>query len=146
LAPDDGILIGFEIGLAKSGKRDLIKAAKPIYLVGDKEMPGEARGTKFDNVVTLKAKAGYAVGGISAKHGGNFDGMSISFMKIVEGKLDPKDSYESEYVGSDEKKTLTKIGGEGTIVVGIVGKSNDKDMTALGLLFKGQEKYEPKKK
>ena len=53
-----------------------------------------------------------------------FDGMSVTFMKVADGKLDPKDSYESEWVGTDEEKKPTKIGGDGTPVVGIVGKSN----------------------
>jgi hypothetical protein len=34
----------------------------------------------------------------------------------------------------------------GVPVVGIVGKAIDKVMTGMGLLFKGQEGYEPKKK
>lgn len=146
LAPEGGLLIGLEVGLVKSGKSDWIKAVKPIFLVGDKEVIGETSGTRFDNTVTLKAKPGYAIGAISAKAGGNFDGTSITFMKIGDGKLDPKDSYESDYVGTDEKKPPVKISGEGKPVVGIVGKTRDKDMTAFGLVFKGQEKYVPKKK
>ena len=68
----------------------------------------------------------------------------ITFMKVVDGnKLDPKDSYDSEYVGSDEKKALTKLGGDGTPVVGITGKANDKDLTGFGIVLIGQE---PKKK
>jgi hypothetical protein len=66
-------------------------------------------------------------------------------MKILDGKLDPKDSYESEYVGTTENKVPTKLGGSGTPVIGIIGKSNDRDMTGMGLLFKGQEGYELKK-
>jgi hypothetical protein len=143
---EGGLLIGFEIGLSNAFNRDMIRAAKPIYKVGDKEMLGEQHGTQLSKVVTLKAKDGYAVGAIAVKHGLGFDGMSITFMKVKDGKLDPKDSYESEFVGSDEKKPTTKVGGNGVPVVGIVGKANDKDMTGMGLLFKGQEGYEPKKK
>jgi hypothetical protein len=146
VAPEGGLLVGFEIGQGKYFNRDMIRAAKPIYRVGDKEIFGEQRGTQVKNLITLKAKAGYAVGAIAVKHGLGFDGMSITFMKVVDGKLDPKDSYESEFVGSDENKIPTRIGGDGTPVIGIVGKTNDKDMTGMGLLFKGQEGYEPKKK
>ena len=71
-------------------------------------------------------------------HGLGFDGLSVTFMKVADGKLDPADSYESEYVGSGQKKPLTKIGG-GTPVIGIVGKSNAKDLTGFGLLLQGQE-------
>jgi hypothetical protein len=147
VAPEGGLLVGFEIGTAKVFNRDMIRSAKPIYRVGDKESFGEQRGTDLGSVVTLKAKPGYAVGAIAAKYGGGFDGMSVTFMKVgADGKLDPKDSYESDYVGTDEKKNPTKLGGGGTPVIGIVGKTNDKDMTGMGLLFKGQEGYEPKKK
>jgi len=147
VAPEGALLVGFEIGLTKNGDRDMIRSAKPIYRAGDKETFGEQRGTELKNVVTLKAKPGYAVGAMAAKHGLGFDGMSVTFMKVgADGKLDPKDSYESDYVGTDEKKTPTKVSGGGTLAIGIVRKTNDKDMTGMGLLFKGQEGYEPKKK
>lgn len=146
LAPEGGLLVGFEIGLIKFGTRDMIKAARPIYRVGEKETFGEQHGTQVKNLVTLKAKSGYAVGGISVKYGLCFDGMSVTFMKVVDGKLDPKENYESEYVGTDEDKQFTKVGGTGTPVVGIIGKFNRRDMTGMNLLFKGQEGYEPKKR
>jgi hypothetical protein len=146
LAPEGGLLVGFEIGTSKAFGRDMIRSAKPIYRVGDKESKGEQRGTDLTNVVTIKAKDGYAVGGMSVKSGLGFDGMSVTFMKVVDGKLDPKDSYESEFVGSDEKKTPVKVVGAGAPVLGIAGKFNDKDMTGMGLIFKGQEGFEPKKK
>ncbi len=146
VAPDGGLLIGFEIGLGKFVNSDMIRAVRPIYRVGGKEVLGEQWGTQLTRVVTLKAKEGYAVGAITAKHGLMFDGMSVTFMKVADGKLDPKDAYESEWVGTDEKKTPTKLGGDGTPVVGIVGKSNPRDLTGMGLLFKGQEGFDPNPK
>ena len=74
-------------------------------------------------------------------HGLNFDGLSVTFMKMTEeGSLDPKDSYESEYVGSDERKPLTKMAGDGTPVIGVVGREHEseKAVKGFGLLFKGQ--------
>ena len=121
----------------------MTRSVRPIYRTGDKETMGEQYGTQLNNVVTIKAKAGYAVGAISVMHGLGFDGMSITFMKVTDGKLDTKDSYESEYVGSNQKKPLTKLGGDGTLVIGIVGKSNTKDMTGMGLLFKGDDSSTP---
>lgn len=148
MAPEGGLLVGFEIGTSNVFNRDMIRSIKPIFRVGEKETVGMQHGTDVKNVVTVKAKPGYAVGTIAAKHGLGFDGMSITFMKVTtDGKLDPKDSYESDFVGTDEKKNPTKINNVGGVpVIGIVGKSNDKDMTGMGLLFKGQEAYEPKKK
>lgn len=145
VAPDGGLLVGFEVGFGESFGREMIRAVRPIYRAGGRETVGEQYGTQLAKLVTLKARDGYAVGAIAVKHGLGFDGMSVTFMKVVDGKLDPKDSYESEFVGSDENKTPTKMTGAGVPAVGIVGKSNDKDMTGMGLLFKGQT-FEPKKK
>lgn len=146
LAPDGGLLVGFEIGTAQAFGHNMTRAAKPIYRVGDKESFGEQRGTQLGNVVTLKAKPGYAVGAVSVMSGLGFDGIKLTYMKVANGKLDPADSYDSEYVGSDQKKALTKLGGDGTPVIGVVGKTNAKDLTGLGILLKGQEGYEPKKR
>jgi S1-C subfamily serine protease len=144
VAPDGALLVGLEIGLGKFGNRDMIRSARPIYRSPSGETNGEIHGT-VKPTVTLKAKDGYAVGAVTVKHGMMFDGMSVTFMKVTDGKLDPADAYESEWVGTDEKKTPTKQGGDGTPVVGIVGKSSAKEMTGMGLLFKGQT-FDPAKK
>src|SRR5207249_6321765 len=69
LAPEGGLLVGFEIGTAPAFGRDMIRAIRPIYRTGDKETMGQQYGTQLSKVVTLKAKDGYAVGGMSVKHG-----------------------------------------------------------------------------
>jgi hypothetical protein len=57
-------------------------------------------------------------------------------MRVVSGKLDPADSYESDWVGStDSGGSPTKLTGEGKPVIGIVGKASDKECTGLGLLL-----------
>jgi hypothetical protein len=136
--PDGGLLVGFEIGLAPIRKREMIRSIRPIYHAGDKESMGEQHGTPLNNLVTVKAKDGYAVGAISVLYGLKFDGMSVTFMKVVDGKLDPKDSYESKFVGSHEDQPLTRLGGSGSPVIGIIGRKNDKEMTGMGLLLKGK--------
>jgi S1-C subfamily serine protease len=143
VSPDAGVLIGMEIGVGKFFNDDVIKAVRPIYRVGKDEKFGEQRGTQLDRVTTLKAKDGYAVGAMTYKHGLNFDGCSLTFMKVVDGKLDPKDSYESAWVGWNGDKRPAKIESGGRLVVGIVGRATTKDATGLGLLFKGQERLAP---
>lgn len=139
MVPNGGWLVGFEVGTAPAFGRNMTRAIRPIFKVKDNTLFGDQQGTQLDEVTTLKAKDGYAVGGVSIMHGLGFDGIQVTFMKIADGKLDPKDSYQSQYVGSDEKKDLTKLGGDGTPVIGIVGRANDKDLTGFGLLMKGQE-------
>jgi len=143
LAPKSGLLIGMEFGLGKFGRDDVIQAGRPIFRVEGQEQLGTQRGTNLTRVVTLKAKDGYAIGAITCKSGLNFDGCSFTFMKVVDGKLDPKDTYESEWVGYAGPKRPTKLGGDGTPIVGIAGRATDKSLNGLGPLFKGQEAFDP---
>lgn len=144
-APDGGLLVGFEFGLVKPFGREVIRGVRPIFRAGEKETLGEQHGAA-GRTVTVKAKDGYAVGRVTARHFGAFEGCSVTFMKVADGKLDAADSYESEWVGSEEaNKTLTKLGGDGTPVLGVVGRVNDKEMVAMGVLLKGQEGFTPKR-
>jgi S1-C subfamily serine protease len=144
LAPEGGLLVGLEIGLGKFFDKDVIRAVRAVYRVGDKESFGEQRGTDTSNVVKVIAKPGYAVGSIMIKTGLGVDGLSVTFMKVTDGKLDPKDSYESEWVGTKGPGTV-KIGGDGTSVIGLLGKTNAKDVTGLGLAYVGEKPYPPGK-
>jgi hypothetical protein len=55
---------------------------------------------------------------------------------MVNGMNDPADSYESDWVGStDSGGRPTKLDGNGTPVIGVVGKASDKECTGIGLLF-----------
>ena len=146
VAPAGGLLVGFEVGTARAYGREMTRSLRPIYRTGDRETFGEQRGTQLQNVTAVKAKPGYAVGAVSVMHGLGFDGLSVTFMRVTGDKLDPSDSYQSGYVGSDERKPLTRLGGDGTPAVGIVGTTNARDLSGFGLLFKGQEGFQPKER
>jgi hypothetical protein len=97
--------------------------------------------------VTIKAKEGYAVGGVVGKAGWWCNGFSLTFMKIKpDGTLDPKDSYESDWAGFNGRSAIIRVMSDGAPVVGIVGKIVGRETTAFGLLYKGQEDFDPKKK
>lgn len=136
LTPEGGLLIGLEVGLNST---DYIIAVRPIYLTGGKESTGKQYGKEIKRVVTLKAKAGYAIGAVSAISGLCCDGMSVTFMKVVKGGLDPTDSYQSEYVGTKEQKTPQTLSGGGKTVIGITGKLNGNN-TGLGLILQAEKK------
>jgi hypothetical protein len=136
-APDGGLLVGFELGLKKFGKNDVVRTMRPIFRVGDKESPGQLRGTDTSRSSKVTARPGYAVGAITVKAGLTVDGMSITFMKIApDGKLDPNDAYESAWIGGMGGGPPVRLGGDGTPVIGVIGKSNNNDMTGLGLLLR----------
>jgi S1-C subfamily serine protease len=144
VGPEGAILIGLEVRFEKFGNTDIVRAVRPIYRVNGKEEFGKQFGNDLTGSVTLKAKDGYAIGAITGKSGWWCNGFSLTFMKVkADGTLDPKDSYESEWVGFNGKAELTRVVSDGTPVVGIVGKIVGPKTTALGLLFKGQEAWDP---
>ncbi|MCE9563837.1 MAG: serine protease [Planctomycetes bacterium] len=138
--PAGSLLVGLEVGLGKSFNNDVVRAVRPIYRVGDKDTVGDPVGVEFGQVVKVVAKPGYAIGALSAKGGLYADGLSVTFMKVLDGKLDPKDAYESEWVGSKGGAGPTTSGGSGTLVVGVIGRMRNKDIAAWGLLLKDEPK------
>jgi S1-C subfamily serine protease len=140
VTPEGGVLVGFEVGLGKFINNDTIAALRPIYRVGDKEHRGEQYGTDMRRGLKVVAKPGYAVAGITANTGAGLDGMSITFMKLVNGQLDPKDSYESQWVGGPGGFGAVRIGGDGSLVVGVLVKQNQKDVVGVGLIYSDTNK------
>jgi hypothetical protein len=135
-AAEGGRLIGFEIGLGKFFDMDVIHAIRPIYWTPKGEQLGAQHGTDTSRMTKLKAKDGFAVGGITVKSGMNMDGMSVTFMRVAGDHLNTTDSYQSEWVGHQGGRE-TKLSGAGRFVTGIVGKSNAKNNSGLGLIFGG---------
>ena len=77
----------------------MLKAVRPIYRTSKGvEVMGKQFGTNLSQVVTAKAKPGYAVGAVNVSAGLWLDGIAIVYMKIAnDGRLDPKDSYFETY-------------------------------------------------
>jgi S1-C subfamily serine protease len=135
-APKGAMLVGFKVGLGKFFNNDIIIAIQPIYQTAKGEVQGKAVGS-FTRQLTVKAKAGYAVAGITGKAGLTMDGFSVTFMRIKGEALDPKDSYKSDWIGGKGGGRETDLGMTGAPVIGIAGKSNKKqDCTGFGLLLK----------
>ena len=60
-------------------------------------------------------------------------------MKVDGDKLDPDDSYSSDWRGdaSGFGETIT-FSGDGRPAIGFIGRKNQKDMTAMGFLFRDE--------
>jgi S1-C subfamily serine protease len=136
VGPDGSLLVGLEIGLGKFFDNDVIRAVRPVFRKDSKDELGTQRGTELDRVVKAIAKPGYAIGAITVKAGLTGDGLSITFMKVKDGRLDQTDTYESEWIGGMGGGGPVMLGGDGSPVVGIVGKANAKDCTGIGLLLR----------
>jgi hypothetical protein len=141
-APAGGLLVGFDVGLAKFTSYPVVGCVRPIYRVGDKDSTGQVYGKRSDaGTGRVLARPGYAVGALTARTGLFIDGFSVTFMRVkADGKLDPKDAYESEWVGNRMGGSgPTKLGGDGTPAVGVVGRAGAEQVSAIGLVFQGRE-------
>jgi hypothetical protein len=146
---EGGLLIGFDVGLGMFGDREVIYALRPLYLTAEGEVPSERYGlftdrhladrtvvkSKVTHQVRVKAKPGYSVGGISLRTGLAIDGMSLTFMRIAGQALDPREHYDSDWVGNSSGGRESSLGGSGNLIVGVFGCQDEHDLRALGLLY-----------
>jgi hypothetical protein len=135
-APAGGWLIGVEASVVKWQEFDLIAGARPVFATRDKVTEGPFQGTKTERTFRAIAKPGYAVGALVVRAGARVNGFSVVFMRVKDGKLDPKDSYESAWIGGEDGgNPKTKIGGTGDPVVGFTGCTTEtKHLGGIGLL------------
>jgi len=135
VAPEGALLVGLEVGLGKFVNLDLVHSIRAVFRAGKKESLGTQHGTNLAKVTRLIAKPGYAVGAMAVRAGANADGLALTFMRIKGDKLDPSDSYESEWIGDPRPGGRTVLTGNGRHVVGIVGFQSKQNNTGIGLLF-----------
>jgi hypothetical protein len=136
----DVLLLGFEVHYGTDKNNTIVHSAAPIWLTNRGEVTGAAYGAPEGPPVIVKAKPGYAVGGMEGRGGTMVDSIQLTFMKITATGLDPADSYKSDKIGGPKGGDLKTIAGNGNPVVGIYGGSGSKDLNSLGLLTKAGAK------
>jgi hypothetical protein len=98
---------------------------------------GNRIGRERKNIAEAVAKPGYAVGALVAKGRDDRDGVNgfrVLFMRLDGVRLDPSDAYESGWFGGRRGGAEAKLGGDGSIVIGIRGRESD-NLDAIGLLL-----------
>jgi hypothetical protein len=132
IAPDGGVLIGLRVGQA--GLRGgIITAVQPIFLTPKGVVMGTIHGNPATGMVTdLVAKEGYVVEGIGLMGGTNLSAVELTFLRMTPSGLDPKDSYTSARVGSNNPNM--NMGGN-SAAIGIAGRTNDRDSVGIALVF-----------
>jgi hypothetical protein len=142
---DGGVLIGFDVQLAKFLDHEIVHAVKPIYLTqagnitagefgtfGNK--PGQKKKSDLTRVLRLAAPQGFAVGTITLRHGLYLDSMHLTYHRIKGNALDNNDAVVSGWVGSNKAGQAEKtLGGSGAPIVGIFGNMDDRRVLALGV-------------
>jgi hypothetical protein len=141
--PEAGaLLVGFELTYGKFGDSRTIKTVRPLFRTAGGRLMGTTHGVASADIVRVEARPGYAVGAVTIKAGLGVDGMSVTFMEIREGGLDPQRAYESAWLGGMGGGPPTKLGGSGAPVVGIFGKTAegpDSTFNGLGLVVAAVE-------
>ena len=137
--PEGGILVGFDVWLGYTPAPEnhpVIGGLTPIFQTPAARVRGSKRGTGAGDPVTIEAKPGFAVAGITAKGGARLDGFKVTFMRIHQlgFDLDPSDAYGSEWIGGANGSKEDYLFPRQKIVTGIFGASNDQ-ICKLGLLY-----------
>jgi predicted Zn finger-like uncharacterized protein len=130
-APQGGLLIGMQVIHFQIGSHVEVKAIQPLYLVDGRPVP-DARFGGGGQSKTV-AKPGYAVGGMRATVGAVVHGVQFVYMRIKGKQLDPRDSYDSEWLGSNQRGGEQTVIGRGRPVLGIFG-SYGTFLNGLGFL------------
>jgi S1-C subfamily serine protease len=137
-SPNEGLLVGMEVGIGRFFDSPVVHAVRPIFRTGAVDTVGQWHGpTVGKEMQRIVAKPGYAVGAITVKNGLTIDGVLITFMRVTPTGLDPGDSYDSPWIGGMGGGPPVKLG-DGLAVVGLIGKVKADSVTGLGLLYREQ--------
>ena len=125
---DGGLLVGLEVGTVDVNGQRFIRSLRPVYRSPRGETTGALHGAGSPGrTVTLKAKDGFAIGGISVKGTSHIESLSITFMQLQGFTLNPRSTYSSPWVGTQGDAaqaggTEIHLGGSGSPVIGIAGR------------------------
>lgn len=134
IAPAGGLLVGARAGHIDAFGGNKVGAIWPVYQVGGEYRIGSRAGKEIEPSVTVLARPGYAVGAINTRAGLLLDGFQLVFMKVKDGRLDPNDAYQSDWLGDSKGGGEETVSGDGRLVVGLHGRAGKGEVNALGIV------------
>jgi len=134
VAPPRGLLVGARVGYINAFGGSKVGAIRPIFQTAGSYVEGKPYGRDIPVSVTVVARPGYAVGAINTRTGLLLDAFQLVFMRFKDGKLDPSDNYLSSWLGDPRGGGSATVSGEGKFVIGVHGRSNGREINALGLV------------
>jgi hypothetical protein len=135
LFPEEAVLIGFRYSTTVWSGHRIVRALQPLFDGPKGEASGAWHGKPGGKPSEVRAKKGYAVGGVIVRSGQRVDGMAVVFLRRRRGRLDPRDYYISEWFGGKGGGEAL-LGANGDPVVGLRGRSGA-DLDAIGLILRG---------
>ncbi len=131
---DGGVLIGLQVSLGRFVNNVVVKSWRPIFMTKKGEKFGKWLGRLHAPPITVKAKAGYVVSGMSIRTGLGVDGFNLTYARLGNTSLYIKDTYDSPFIGGTGGSP-SSIGGKGNLFIGVTGfLSSDRSPCALGLI------------
>lgn len=116
-------LVGMDIWLGTRpfpSTSPVIVAIAPIYAGAEAPKTGPY-GFAEDQPIRIVARPGYAVAGIVGRATDRILGFQFVFMRLRDGAFDPKDQYESRWIGGRGAGVKdVRIAGDGKPIVGLI--------------------------
>jgi hypothetical protein len=122
--PQSRPVIGFRYAMGSWAGQEALRELMPIY---DREAASAGDA--------VMAREGYVVSGLELDAETFVNAVRVHFARqLPGGEIDPKETYVSDWVGEKSAtRAAVKLGGEGTIVLGVFGRRGAV-LDALGLL------------
>ncbi|MGA3065322.1 MAG: hypothetical protein ABSF29_00590 [Tepidisphaeraceae bacterium] len=118
-------VIGFRYSVANWMGQPILHTLEPIYASTDESFPV---GKEIE-----MANDGYIVGGMTVDSDRCVNAIQIIYVRLKDGKIDPKDTYTSPWCGMPTGNFQQTLGNNGEAVVGICGRRG-LNLDALGLV------------
>jgi hypothetical protein len=139
----DAVLAGFRAvaGPSNAGHRNVIvRGLQPVFRTSDGGLEdGPWRGGgggRGRDVVSVVARDGYAVAGVTPAAGTRLDGFAVTFARLrPDGTTDLRDTYDSDWVGGQGGDGPIPLGFDGRPILGMCGRSAV-EVDSLALLHK----------
>lgn len=118
-------VLGIQYRLGSWGEE---KCVAPIQAVFDRRetAPGQS---------IVLARSGYAIGALKVDADRYVNAMQVVFMRLKSGRLDPNDSYTSDWIGFPTGREPKTISGSGSLVIGFYGY-NGAVLGSIGLILR----------
>lgn len=133
---EGGILVGFELFLNPDGTdKETVSALRPIFRKEAGTKDGEYYGnSRVEGSFRLVGNPNYAIGRLMVRHNGtSVRGIKVRFDRVRGLTLDPKDSYETAWIGEGGESDPVAIDTNGRLPVGVYGRQG-RGIEGIGLV------------
>ncbi len=132
MGTDGAMLVGLQVSLAENQR---LAGLRPIYQAEAEYSLGNWYGTFHGNEPqVLLARPGYAVGEIHTAPPQEPRALKLVYRRVGQNSLEPDDSYESQWVGTDYRNVGPRLNPGSSPILGIHGRV-DRGLRAINIIY-----------